>query len=150
MAILDILTSPNPLLKEVCDPITDFGVELARLIDDMFETMEDNRGVGLAAPQVGVLSQVFVASHKDESLVCINPVLNLSGGYIDSEEGCLSIPDLTLAVERRENVELMAFDVLGNPFKRSLSGFLAIVVQHEYDHLVGRLITDHGRVVETK
>ncbi|RAP30734.1 peptide deformylase [Candidatus Marinamargulisbacteria bacterium SCGC AG-343-D04] len=142
MTILDVLTVPNPVLSQKCDPVTVFDKELQQLIDDMFETMNDSKGIGLAAPQVGVLMQLFICKTETDRVVAINPKLEYLGDELESEEGCLSIPNILAVVDRRSQVKLTAKDVNGKEFSRVYDDLMAIVIQHEFDHLVGKLITD--------
>lgn len=143
MAILDLLTTPNPILKQPCDPITEFDVSLSDLIQDMLDTMNHYKGVGLAAPQVGILQRIFVCRYKKEELVCINPTLTPFGSTIESEEACLSIPDENHTVLRKEHLKIRAFDATGTPFSHTYTNFMAIIMQHENDHLDGKLISDN-------
>ncbi|MFN3455075.1 MAG: peptide deformylase [Pseudobdellovibrio sp.] len=168
MAKLEILTYPNPLLREVSQPIKEFTPEvqarLKKLSEDMLETMYDARGVGLAAPQVGELIRMLVidARPKDEEgrrynyeditdlekqitqpLTLINPEIVKGEGKTTFDEGCLSIPSYFETVERFNKVEVKAYDVNGKEIRFTTDGFLAIVIQHEMDHLEGTLFIDH-------
>ena len=161
---LEILTYPNPLLREVSEPVTEFGPELKTLIDDMLETMYDANGIGLAAAQVGKLIQLLVIdtrsrdldSQRDESddqtelekkirqpLILINPEIIKGEGKTTFDEGCLSVPSFFETVERFEKIEVKAFDSDGKEFKFETDGLLAICIQHEMDHLDGTLFIDH-------
>ena len=157
---LEILTYPNPLLREVSVPVKKFGPELKVLADNMLETMYDANGIGLAAAQVGELIQMLVIdirSRDPESpdelslleskikqpLVLINPVILNGTGKTTYDEGCLSVPSFFETVERFEKVEVKAFDVTGKEFTFTTDGLLAIVIQHEMDHLAGTLFIDH-------
>jgi peptide deformylase len=168
MAILEILTYPNPLLREVAQPVDKFTPEvtakLKKLADDMLETMYDANGIGLAAPQVGELVRMLVidARPKDDSgrryeydemtelektvtqpLILINPEIVKGEGKTTFDEGCLSVPSFFETVERFEKVEVKAFDVNGKEVRFTTDGLLAIVIQHEMDHLEGTLFIDH-------
>ena len=148
MTILDVIKSPNPILKQRCDDVVSFDDKLHELVDDLFETMRHNKGIGLAAPQVGVLLRLFVCELEISTvgvkkLVCINPKLSLKGDLLESEEGCLSIPNKLATVDRFSRVSLDAFDKNGNVFSCEATDLLAIVLQHENDHLNGKLITDN-------
>lgn len=168
MAKLEILTYPNPLLREVSQPITQFTpqkiAELKKLAEDMLETMYDANGIGLAAPQVGQLIRMLVIDirPKDEAgrryeyddmtelekkitqpLVLINPEIVKGEGKTTFDEGCLSVPSFFETVERFEKVEVKAFDVEGKEVRFTTDGLLAIVIQHEMDHLEGTLFIDH-------
>lgn len=161
---LEILTYPNPLLREVSLPVKEFGAELKKLADDMLETMYDANGIGLAAPQVGKLIQMLVIDTRprdpensrydndDQSdlekkikqpLVLINPEIIKGEGKTTFDEGCLSVPSYFETVERFEKVEVKAFDVEGREFRLVTDGLLAICIQHEMDHLTGTLFIDH-------
>lgn len=140
--MLEVLTIPNVKLNQVCSPVTEFNSELQETIQKMFLTMKLNHGIGLAAPQVGITKRFFVAEVDKQKLVCVNPTLSLAGDEFESEEACLSIPDTTLSVTRRREVIIDAYDEYGQRFQNSFTGLLAIVIQHEFDHLNGVLITD--------
>ncbi len=164
MALLEILTYPNPLLREVAVPVTNFDESLKKLAEDMFETMYDSNGIGLAAPQVGQLIRMLVidARPKDDEgrrynydemtelekkikqpLVLINPAIVKGVGKTTFDEGCLSVPSFFETVERFEKVEVKACDLDGNEVLFEADGLLAIVIQHEMDHLEGTLFIDH-------
>ena len=147
MAVLDIKKYPEKVLKKKAAPVTSIDDELQRLIDDMIETMYDAPGVGLAAPQVGVLKRLAVIdiSAKEESvplLVLINPVILQKEGEIEFEEGCLSIPDYTAKVARAESLLIRATDRTGKNVDIEAGGLLSIALQHEIDHLDGILFID--------
>ena len=142
---LKIVFYPDPVLHQKSAPIEDFGDSLKRLTDRMLELMQEGKGVGLAAPQVGLLRRFFVCNVTGEpgdDRVFVNPTLSdLSGGEL-AEEGCLSLPGVTVEMRRATSVVIRAMDVHGEPFECSGQGLLARVWQHEFDHLDGRLITD--------
>ena len=147
--ILDIVTYPDPRLKEVCKPITEVTDEIRQLAADMLETMYAAPGVGLAAPQVGrnIRMLVMDPAMKDEEKqprVLINPELTLSGEEVISEqEGCLSVPmNYRADVHRMSTVHLRAMDLDGNVIEEDLEEFPAIILQHENDHLDGVLFID--------
>lgn len=147
--ILDIVTYPDPRLKEVCEPVGEVTDEIRQFAADMLETMYEAPGVGLAAPQVGRNIRMLVMDpsvQKDEKnpRVLINPVLTLSGEEVVSEqEGCLSVPmNYRADVKRKSKVHLSARDLDGNVIEEDLEEFPAIVIQHEYDHLDGVLFID--------
>lgn len=142
---LEILQYPNPKLAEVCAPVTNID---ASLIEDMFETMYDAPGRGLAAPQVGVMQRVFVmdATWKEGDMTPIafvNPVITGQGGSQVNEEGCLSIPDTPRRVERADWVDVTWTAIEGTAQSERFEGFAAACVCHELDHLDGKLILDH-------
>lgn len=143
MTILDIIKSPNLVLTEKAELVSHFDTTLKDLVNDMFDTMKAHDGIGLAAPQVGILKRIFICKYKRKTLICINPTLRLYGDNKVGPEACLSIPGVEVNVSRFLNVEVSAVDVNGKPFKRSFSGMMAIIIQHEFDHLEGVLITDY-------
>ncbi|SPF79689.1 peptide deformylase [Pseudoprimorskyibacter insulae] len=145
-----ILIHPDPRLKKVCDPIPDLSDELRKLADDMLETMYDAPGIGLAAPQIGVTQRLIVMDCvKDDKeaprpMVMFNPeVLQSSDEKNVYEEGCLSIPDQYAEVERPKIVRVGWMDVNGNPQEAEFDGLWATCVQHEIDHLNGKLFIDY-------
>ena len=143
MAILNIRIIGDPVLRTVADPVTEFGPELAKLVADMTETMEDVEGAGLAAPQVGVSQRVFTYRIGGVEGHVINPVLENSEDYQDDHvEGCLSIPGLGFPVRRFRATRLTGVDIHGNPVSIDAEGMLARCFQHENDHLDGILYTD--------
>lgn len=151
MAVLEIVTVPNKILKRNAKPVTGFGPDLQQLIDDMVDTMRDAPGVGLAGPQVGVLQQVIVVEFGDEEdeeaptklYTLVNPkIARASEETVMGIEGCLSIPELVGDVERSVSVTVKAQNRYGQPMKLKASGWLARIFQHEIDHLNGILFTD--------
>jgi peptide deformylase len=148
MAVRPIITLPDPLLRKKCAPVERVDADLLRLADDMLETMYAAPGVGLAAVQVGVPRRLIVLdTAKDEEerrpLVMINPeILELCPEMRLHEEGCLSIPDVRLEIERPASVKVRYLDREGRPQELSADGLLATAIQHEIDHLNGRLIID--------
>lgn len=146
MSILKIRTYPDPVLKEPTKPVTDFdSPERQAFFDDMIETMYNDDGVGLAAPQVGVSLKVLIASPTmepgEESVIC-NPEIIESSGKETSPEGCLSFPGVYAQVERATKIKLRYQDRDGNQKEEILKQFFARVVQHEMDHLTGTLLID--------
>ena len=143
MAILSIRIIGDPVLRTVADPVTDFGPELAKLVADMMETMEDVEGAGLAAPQVGVSKRVFTYRVGGVAGHIINPVLENSEDFQPDEvEGCLSIPGLGFPVRRHRATRVTGVDLHGKPVSVEGEGMLARCFQHETDHLDGILYTD--------
>lgn len=145
MTIRKILYLPDDRLRKVAKPVETFDENLQLLIDDMFETMYDARGVGLAAPQIGVslrLSVIDIEGDKKEQLVIINPEIVASHGQREYEEGCLSVPGAYDTVLRAERVTVKALDRTGTPFEISGEGLFAECLQHEIDHLNGKLFVD--------
>jgi peptide deformylase len=146
MAQLTILEFPDPRLRTRAVPVQAFDAALARLIDDMLETMYAAPGIGLAATQVNVhqrLIVIDVSDGRNEPQVFINPEILERAGTELSEEGCLSVPEVFEPVERAERVRVRAQDRDGRYFERDLDGLLAVCVQHEIDHLEGRLFVDY-------
>jgi peptide deformylase len=143
MAILNIRIIGDPVLRTVADPVTEFGPELAKLVADMTETMEDVDGAGLAAPQIGVSQRVFTYRVGGVEGHIINPVLENSEDYQpDQIEGCLSIPGLGFPVRRFRTTRATGVDLNGQPVSVDAEGLLARCFQHETDHLDGILYTD--------
>ena len=148
MAVRTILHYPEPLLKKISQPVTEFDDELKQLATDMVETMYDAPGVGLAAPQVGVLKRLIVmdCSGRDNEadlIVAVNPVIVEQEGESCEEEGCLSVPEYYAPVKRFNRVTMSYQDVEGNPHQRHAEDLLAVAMQHEIDHLQGILFVDH-------
>jgi peptide deformylase len=148
MSVLPILTYPDPILKRISRPVEEITPDVIRLLDAMVETMKDAAGVGLAAPQVGRLVRVIVADVSEhqkgtEPIMLVNPSLVQGEGEILWEEGCLSVPELTVEIPRMERLVVRGLDPSGRPKEIHAEGLLAIVLQHELDHLDGRLIVDH-------
>lgn len=136
---------PDPILKQPTEEVTSFDSELKRLLGDMVDTMYANRGIGLAAPQVGVSKRITVIDIQEEGselIELINPQITASSGNTSSEEGCLSIPDFRDTIKRAERVTVEAEDPSGEPFQIEAEGMLAICLQHEIDHLDGVLFID--------
>jgi peptide deformylase len=146
MAILDILRFPDPRLRNKAKPVEQVDAALQRLVDDMFETMYQAPGIGLAATQVNVAKCLVVmdlSEEKNQPLVLINPVIIESDGSDEYEEGCLSVPGVHETVKRAERIKIKAQDRDGNPFEMDAEGLLAICIQHEIDHLDGKLFVDY-------
>jgi peptide deformylase len=146
MALLPILEYPDPRLKKVASPVVSFTPDIVRLVRDMAETMYSAPGVGLAATQVDVHKRVIVidvSPAKDDLVVLINPELVATEGEIECEEGCLSVPGYFDKVVRAARVSVRARNERGEPFERTAEDMLAVCVQHEMDHLVGRMFVDY-------
>ena len=146
MALLEILHHPDPRLRQKARPVTAFDAALQRLIDDMFETMYAAPGVGLAATQVGVALRVAVmdvSEERNRQLVLINPELTARDEKIEMEEGCLSVPDYKEVINRYNRVGLRALDRDGRPWELEAEGLMAQCIQHEIDHLDGKLYIDY-------
>lgn len=145
MAVLEIKKYPDTVLTERAISVDSLDERHQRLIDDMIETMYAAPGIGLAAPQVGVSERIIVIdiSKVDEEsslIVLINPEIVLKEGLIESEEGCLSVPGITLSIERAERVIVRGLDRFGKPVEVGGQGLLSRALQHEIDHLNGILI----------
>ena len=147
MALLQIIEYPDPRLRTVARPVTTFDDRLRSLVTDMAQTMYEAPGVGLAATQVDVherLIVIDVSENKDELQVFINPeILWASEEQVECEEGCLSVPGVYDAVTRPAQVRVRAFDADGVVFERECSGLLAVCVQHEMDHLLGKVFVEY-------
>jgi len=148
MAIREIVKYPNPVLRKKAEPVTEFDATLKELISDMAETMYAAPGVGLAANQVGVLRQVVVidVSPKDQKnrlIPLINPQITEGEGSVIDEEGCLSVVDYAANVERFSHIKVRAQDPQGKKVEFEADGWFARVIQHEVDHLDGKLFIDH-------
>lgn len=146
--IRPVLQYPDPRLNRKAEPVSAVTPEVRELAADMVETMYARDGIGLAAPQVGeairlVVMDVSGPEKREELRILVNPVLTVSGEDVDSEEGCLSVPEYRSTVRRKELVRIEATDLDGNPVSIEADGLLAICAQHECDHLNGTLFIDH-------
>jgi len=146
MSLLPILEFPDPRLRTKAQPVSDFGPDLARLADDMLETMYAAPGIGLAATQVDVHRQMLVldvSEEHDQPMVLVNPrILEREGNQV-YQEGCLSVPGIYADVERAECIRVEAQDVEGATRIIEADGLLAVCIQHEMDHLLGKLFVDY-------
>ncbi len=144
MAIRNIVQMGDPTLRKKSFAVTDFGERTHQLLDDMKETLAKADGVGLAAPQVGVLRRIFIVSYENYYFECINPeIISKSGSQLGAE-ACLSVRGKSGTVDRPLKIKLKAFDRYGKPFTINAEGFLARVFCHEYDHLDGILYVDRA------
>jgi peptide deformylase len=146
MALLNILRYPDARLHKIAAPVTVFDESLKKLIRDMAETMYAAPGIGLAATQVDVYKQVIVidvSERRDSLVVLVNPEIVDASGVSDIEEGCLSVPGVYDTVERAERVKVRAYDQSGNPFTLEAQGLLAVCIQHEMDHLKGKVFVEY-------
>jgi len=158
MAILDIVTYPNPLLKKISKPIERFDNELHKLLDDMYETMIAKNGVGLAAIQVGVPIRALIidigneeGKQSRETLIeVINPEFLEWSGTQKDKEGCLSVPEYFDEVERYEKVKVKFFDRFGKEHIMDANGLLSVAFQHETDHLDGHLFIERLDYIRRK
>jgi peptide deformylase len=147
MAVLEIMTYPNTTLARRAEEVEKVDGKIRKLISDMVDTMYANEGVGLAAPQVGVSKRVIVVDARpydpSTSLICmVNPEIVSEGGGILHEEGCLSVPECVEGIKRREWIKIRGLDERGREIEVEGEGMLAIVLQHEIDHLNGKVILD--------
>jgi peptide deformylase len=146
MALLNVLRYPDARLHKAAAPVTVFDEALKKLVRDMAQTMYAAPGVGLAASQADVHKQVIVidvSERQDSLVVLVNPEIVEASGVSDIEEGCLSVPGVYDIVERAERVKVRAFDQNGNPFTLEAQGLLAVCIQHEMDHLKGKVFVEY-------
>ena len=146
MALLNILRYPDARLHKAAVPVTVFDDGLKRLVGDMAETMYAAPGIGLAATQVDVHKQVIVidaSERRDSLIVLVNPTILEANGVSDIEEGCLSVPGIYELVERAERVKVRAYDQNGHAFTLEAQGLLSVCIQHEMDHLQGKVFVEY-------
>jgi peptide deformylase len=150
VAILDIRVLGDPVLRERTDPVASVTDDIRQLVDDLFETMYAAEGIGLAASQVGRRERVAVVDVSESPLVLINPEIVSRQGNARDEEGCLSIPDIYGEVERPDNIVLRALNRDAESFEIEATGLLARCIQHEVDHLEGRLFIDYLSILKRR
>ena len=147
MAILEILEYPDNRLRTIAKPVTEVTDKIRKIVDDMFDTMYEAPGIGLAASQVDVHQRIVtmdLSEDKSEPLVFINPEVTVLDGELESmQEGCLSVPGFYEEVTRIEHCLVKALDRDGKPFELEARGLLAVCIQHELDHLEGKLMVDY-------
>ncbi|MBP8039584.1 MAG: peptide deformylase [Aeromonadaceae bacterium] len=146
MAVLEVLRFPDERLRTIAQNVVSFGPTIQQIIDDMFETMYAEEGIGLAATQVNIHQRIIVIDTSEDRtgrLVLINPELLEQRGSTGIEEGCLSVPECRALVPRAEWVKIRATNAQGEQFELETDGLLAICIQHEMDHLVGKLFVDY-------
>ena len=146
MAVLEVLRFPDERLRTIAQNVVSFGPTIQQIIDDMFETMYAEEGIGLAATQVNIHQRIIVIDTSEDRtgrLVLINPELLEQRGSTGIEEGCLSVPECRALVPRAEWVKIRAINAQGEQFELETDGLLAICIQHEMDHLVGKLFVDY-------
>ncbi len=153
MPLLKIKIYGHPALRNICNPIETIDEETEQLAHDMVETMYEKNGVGLAAPQVGVLKRLFVVDPREddenqEPQIIINPIIENKSGFVTMEEGCLSIPDIRSDVLRCESFDLTSLNLKGERIQIHVDGLLARIILHEVDHLDGKLFIDYLSSVE--
>jgi peptide deformylase len=146
MALLDILIYPDSRLHNKAKPVAQVDSRIQKLIDDMSETMYTAPGIGLAAPQVNVPERIIVvdiSDKKDSLLAMVNPEIISSEGEDEHEEGCLSVPGIYAPVKRHKKIRVRALDKDGNSFELDAEGLLGVCIQHEIDHLDGKVFVDY-------
>jgi peptide deformylase len=148
MPALRISRYPEPVLIKISKPVVSVGEEERALLDDMLETMYLNQGVGLAAPQVGVPKRIIVIDVGDGPVCIINPVVIKKWGRDTVQEGCLSVPEATVEVKRAAKVTFKGLDRQGRPIEGGAEGLFARAIQHEIDHLNGKLIIDYANPIK--
>ena len=144
-AQMQIVHYPHPSLRRMSVPVTAFDTGLRDLVDRMFELMREDKGVGLAAPQVGINHRLFVINptgRLEDDRTYVNPILSLPTGEEEAEEGCLSLPDIQVKVVRAKSLRIRAQDAIGQWFEEEADGYVARIWQHESDHLDGILLLD--------
>ena len=153
MTIRPILTWPDDRLRDVAEPVTQWDDELAVFVQDLFDTMYDDEGIGLASIQVGVRKRVIVLDcglESPEPIAMVNPIVEGTQGETTFAEGCLSVPGIRAEVDRHEQLTVRYQDIHGAAHTLIASGLLAICIQHELDHLDGKLYFDHLPEFERK
>ena len=146
MSVLQVLHFPDERLRTVAAPVKEVNKNIQRIVDDMFETMYAEEGIGLAATQVDIHQRIIVidvSENREQQLVLINPELLEQSGETGIEEGCLSIPEQRALIPRSERVKIRALNRDGEPYELETDGLLAICIQHEMDHLMGKLFVDY-------
>ena len=146
MATLPILRYPDPRLRTKAKPVASVDGAITRLIDNLLETMYAENGIGLAATQVNVHKRVLVvdvSERRNEPLAFVNPVIEATAGEQQRDEGCLSVPGFVATVKRAESIRVSATNRAGKPFELEAEGLLALCIQHECDHLEGKLFVDY-------
>ena len=150
MSLLDIHVLGSPILRRETQPVQQMTPELRRLVSDMFDTMYAARGIGLAAPQVGRSERIAVIDIDKNPIALVNPVIAIRSGKSKREEGCLSIPDIHYEVERAGKVTVQAFDGDMKPITLEGSELFGTCLQHEIDHLHGKLFLDHLSILKRR
>jgi peptide deformylase len=146
MAVLSVVYSPHPCLRKKTELVQEITPEIQKLVEDMYETMYQQNGVGLAANQVAISLRIFVmdvSDNRNQRICAINPELLSSSGTQEDHEGCLSYPGAYDKVTRADKVRFKALDVNGKPYEMEAEGLMARCIQHEIDHLNGMLFVDH-------
>jgi len=146
MALLKVLKYPDPRLHKVAERVEDFDTALIKFVDDMKDTMYDQKGIGLAATQVDVHKRIIVidvSEDKNEAITLINPTLMQFSGDQQYDEGCLSVPGFFETINRHENIKIQYQDIEGNLKELTANGLLSVCIQHEMDHLVGKVFVEY-------
>jgi peptide deformylase len=146
MALLKVLKYPDPRLHKVAEKVEDFDAALIKFVDDMKDTMYDQKGIGLAATQVDVHKRIIVidvSEDKNEAITLINPTLMQFSGDQQYDEGCLSVPGFFETINRHENIKIQYQDIEGNLKELTANGLLSVCIQHEMDHLVGKVFVEY-------
>ncbi|WWP00578.1 MAG: peptide deformylase [Candidatus Dasytiphilus stammeri] len=146
MTIMKLLTYPDNRLRKIAIPVQKVDKTITKIVDNMLETMYEKEGIGLAATQINLHQQIIVidiSTLRNEPLVLINPEFLEKKGSISIEEGCLSIPQQRAFIPRSKTVKIMALDLKNNPFTIEANNLMAVCIQHEMDHLVGKLFIDY-------
>lgn len=146
MTILNILNYPDERLRTIARPVEEVTADISKFVDDMFETMYNAPGIGLAATQVNFHKQIIVmdlSENKNQPLTFINPRITEKNGIQHLDEGCLSVPGIYETIERAQDIKVEALDKHGNPFELEAEDLLAVCIQHEMDHLKGKLFVDY-------
>ena len=150
MALRNIVTEGDDILRKHCRPVDKVDDRIRMILDDMVDTMREEDGVGVAAPQIGMMRRMFVMEPESEKVYkIINPEILETSGSQECEEGCLSVPGLYGMVERPQTVKMKAMDENGREMIYTFTDFYAVVASHEYDHLDGILFTDKAKNVRT-
>lgn len=151
VSVLDILYYPDAQLRRTAEPVASVDGEVVALVDQMLDTMYEAPGIGLAATQVNVHKRIVVIDVSEDNnspLTLINPEILESEGQAEMQEGCLSIPGVFETIKRPSNVKVSAIDRAGNPYELEADGLLAVCIQHEIDHLNGKLFVDYLSVLK--
>ena len=150
MLITDRIITNKKQLKKKCSLIKTEEIKtIKNMAEHFYFIMEQNQGIGLAAPQIGISKRFFIMKYKEDNIICINPEIIYSSPIIeiDSQEGCLSVPGKQFIVKRSSMITVKYIDLENNSIKKDLTGYDAIICQHEFDHLDGILISDKGKEI---
>lgn len=139
---MDLILYPDPILHQICEPVKHFDSTLQDLLDDMLILMKTSKGIGLAAPQVGILKRLFICEIADKNISIMNPTIKNARGETEMEEGCLSLPGIKVSITRKQSIRLSGYDFNGQKIDLAMTDLWARVAQHELDHLNGILICD--------